>query len=147
RRTIMPIASRPKSFARLFAALRKSATLLVNSGALVAGTLTTAAIGFVYWVIAARTFPPESIGRASALLAVIGLIGLIGDAGLGTLLIGEIPRNRDEAPRLVAAAVCVGGALMLIVSVLLVVGEACLVGGGLLDGGLESLLFVFGGVL
>ena len=41
-------------------------------------------------------FPPEVIGNASGLLSVMSLIALLGEAGLGTLLIGEIVRQLPQ---------------------------------------------------
>jgi O-antigen/teichoic acid export membrane protein len=83
----------------------------VDSGALAIATVATAGLGFAYWWLAARLFPPEAIGKASAILSVMALIGLLGDAGIGTLLMGEIVRQPGRAPGLVAAAVSVGLAL------------------------------------
>jgi len=126
-------------------AIRKSATLFANSGALAVGTIATAALGFVYWWLAARSFPPEVIGRVSALLSVMGLVGLLGEAGLGTLLIGETVRHRARAPGLTAAAAAVGVVLAVVLALLLVVAEANLISGrGPIDGWLEASLFVLG---
>ena len=144
----MPLAFVGMVVVRTRLALQKSATFVVNSGALAVGTLSTAALGFAYWWLAARTLPPEAIGQASALLSVMGLIGLLGEAGLGTLLIGEIPRHQDRAPGLVAAAAGIGVALTLVISVLFVIGEACLLRGtGPINGWFEAVLFVVGGGL
>jgi O-antigen/teichoic acid export membrane protein len=96
---------------RLPPALRGSATLVVNSGAMAVGTTATAALGLLYWWLAARSFPPPAIGKASALLSVMGLIGLLGEAGLGTLLVGEVATHRNKAPGLIAAAAALGTGL------------------------------------
>jgi O-antigen/teichoic acid export membrane protein len=88
-----------------------SATLVVNSGAMAVGTVATAALGLLYWWFAARTFPPSAIGKSSALLSVMNLIGMLGEAGLGTLLIGEIGPHLRKAPGLVAAVAIVGTGL------------------------------------
>jgi O-antigen/teichoic acid export membrane protein len=139
---VAPVAT---AIARLGWALRKSATLITNSGALAVGTIATAAFGFVYWWLAARLFPPEVIGRVSALLSVMGLVGVLGEAGLGTLLIGETVRHRARAPGLAAAAAAVGVLLAVVLALLFVVGEANLISGrGPIDGWLEASVFVFG---
>jgi O-antigen/teichoic acid export membrane protein len=125
--------------------LRKSATFVMNSGALAIGTIATAGLGFVYWWLAARLFPPEVIGKASALLSVMGLVGLLGEAGLGTLLIGEIVRHPGKEPGLVAAAASVGVALAVGLALLFVFGEAHLNSStGLIDGWFEGVAFVLG---
>lgn len=138
----MPVAL---AMARVGGAMRKSATLIANSGALAVGTIATAALGFVYWWLAARLFPPEVIGRVSALLSVMGLVGVLGEAELGTLLIGETVRHRARAPGLTAAAAAVGVVLAVVLALLLVVAEANLISGrGPIDGWLEASLFVLG---
>lgn len=60
----------------------QNATLLKNSGVVAVGTIATAAFGFVYWWLAARSFPPEVIGRVSALLSLMGFVGLLGEGGI-----------------------------------------------------------------
>jgi O-antigen/teichoic acid export membrane protein len=107
----MPVGPFRTAFLRLYHLLHGSGTLIINSGAMAAGTIVTAALGLLYWWLAARAFPPAAIGKASALLSVMGLIGLLGEAGLGTLLIGEITTHRSKAPGLIAAAALVGTAL------------------------------------
>jgi O-antigen/teichoic acid export membrane protein len=134
----MPVAHMRRTF-------RKSATFIVNTGALAAGTMAAAALGFVYWWLAARMFPPEAIGRASALLSVMGLVGLLGEAGLGTLLIGETVRHRDRAPGLTAATAVFGLLLALGSASLFVAGEAYLVKSrGPIDGWIEASIFIVG---
>jgi O-antigen/teichoic acid export membrane protein len=107
----LPVAFAKAAVVRLRGALQTSATLIVNSGALAIGTVATAGLGFAYWWLAARLFPPEAIGKASAILSVVALVGLLGDAGIGTLLMGEIVRRPGNAPGLAAAAASVGLAL------------------------------------
>ncbi len=126
-------------------ALQKSTALVTNSSALAIGTLATAALGFVYWWLAARFFPPEVIGSASALLAVMGFVGLLGDAGLGTLLMGEIVRHPGKQPGLVTAVASVGVALAVGTALLFVLGDASFISSRTLIGGwFERVLFVFG---
>lgn len=122
--------------------LRKCAILVTNSGALAIGTIAMAGLGFVYWWLAARTFPPEVIGNASALLSMIGLVALLGEAGLGTLVIGEMVRHPGRESGLAAAAACVGGVIALGVALLFVFGEALFVPAGPIDDWLKAGLFV-----
>ena len=80
------------------------AELLSNAGAIAIGTLTASALGFVYWWVAARNFTPEAVGLAAAAISTMTLIGMIGELGFGTLLMGESLLNRRDAPGLIAAA-------------------------------------------
>lgn len=73
---------------RLGAALRSQAILLTNAGALAAGTFTSSVLGFAYWWLAARAFASEAVGLTAAAVSIMSLIGLVGQFGLGTLLIG-----------------------------------------------------------
>lgn len=80
-----------------------SAALIDNAGSLAFGNLASAVLGFLFWALAARSFPPEAVGYASAAVSLMGLAVLIGEFGLGTLLLGEIQRDLERAPRLVPA--------------------------------------------
>ena len=125
--------------------LRKNAALVMNSGALAVGTTAAAALGFVYWWLAARLFPPQVIGNTAALLSVMGLIGTLGEAGLGTMLVGEIVRNPGKERGLVAAAACVGVALAVGLALLFVLGHAYFYSSTALIGGwFEGIAFVLG---
>jgi O-antigen/teichoic acid export membrane protein/GT2 family glycosyltransferase len=78
--------------------------MLSNAGAIALGTFGAAALGFVYWWVAARNFTPEAVGLAAAAISTMTLIGMIGELGLGTLLMGESLLNRRDAPGLIAAS-------------------------------------------
>ncbi|TPG44256.1 hypothetical protein EAH89_27545 [Roseomonas nepalensis] len=75
--------------------LGSNLVLLGNTAAISLGTALTAVSGFAYWWVAARSFTPEAVGTASALVSVIGLIGLFGECGLGTLLLGAALGTRQ----------------------------------------------------
>jgi len=84
--------------------------ILVNAGSLVGTTTVTSALGFVYWWSAARTFSPEAVGFASAAISAMTLIGTACILGLGTLLVGELPRHQGKEISLISAAlILVGG--------------------------------------
>ncbi len=140
----MPVTPASAVVARIREALQDSAPLATNSGALAIGAIATAALGFVYWWLAARMFPPEAIGNVSALLSVINLMGLLGEAGLGTLLVGEIVRHPDKAPALVAAAASIGVALTTGLALSFVFGTHLAGFTSLIDGWLAGATFVLG---
>jgi O-antigen/teichoic acid export membrane protein len=68
------------------------------------GTVAASVFGFVYWWIAARNFEPSAVGMAAAAISTMTLIGMVGELGLGTLLMGESLLNRRDAPGLTAAS-------------------------------------------
>lgn len=87
---------------------REHQDLLGNASTLVATTVAASVLGFGYWVIAARLFSLRSVGYGSAAVSAMTLLGTIGMLGLGTVLIGELPRRRPRGG-LVAAALLVSG--------------------------------------
>ena len=90
--------------------------LLGNAGSLVASTGVTSLLGVVYWAYAARVFSLRAVGFGSAAVSAMTLLGTIGMLGLGTLLIGELPR-RSRRAGLVAAALLVCGLGSLVLGV------------------------------
>jgi O-antigen/teichoic acid export membrane protein len=84
--------------------------MLVNTGSLVGTTAVTSVLGFIYWWVAARQFPLEAVGIASATISAMALLGSFCMLGLGTLLITELPRQPgQEGPLISTALVVVGG--------------------------------------
>src|SRR5437879_4167045 len=89
---------------------RANRVMLVNAVSLIGTTAVTTSLGFAYWWLAARRFPPETVGISSAAISAMTLLGLFCMLGLGTLLIGELPRQPDsQAPLISAALIVVGG--------------------------------------
>lgn len=87
----------------------RNSVLLINSGSLVGTTAITSVLGFAYWWIAARQFPPEAVGLASASISAMILLGNICMLGFGTLLIGELPRQSGKEVSLINAALILVG--------------------------------------
>ncbi|TMD68608.1 MAG: hypothetical protein E6I91_04065 [Chloroflexi bacterium] len=83
--------------------------ILVNAGSLVGTTAVTGIFGFAYWWMAARLFPPASVGLASAEVSAMLLLGILCILGLGTLLIGELPRQPGKEASLISAALLLVG--------------------------------------
>jgi O-antigen/teichoic acid export membrane protein len=94
--------------ARLRDIWKRNSDLLRNAGSLAATTGLTSVFGAVFWVIAAREFTTTQVGYGSAATNAMQLLGTIGMFGLGTMLIGELPKRRDRgglfAASLVASA-------------------------------------------
>lgn len=89
----------------IIGAWRRHRDLLGNASALVAATVVTSGLGFVYWAFAARLFSQRSVGYGSAAISAMTLLGTIGMFGLGTVLIGELPRRSHRAGLIVAALI------------------------------------------
>lgn len=73
---------------------RGGLALLVNTG-------LTGALGFVYWIIAARLFSTYAVGVAGALVAATTLFAGIGQLNLSGMLMRFLPRAGKRSRRLV----------------------------------------------
>ncbi len=94
--------------------LRQNWDLLSNAGALFGATAVTSLVGLAFWAVAARLFPERAVGYGSAAISAMSLLGTIGMLGLGTVLIGELPRRSPRAGLVSAALLASGlGSLLL----------------------------------
>jgi O-antigen/teichoic acid export membrane protein len=93
---------------------RRHQDLLRSAASLVATTGVASALGFAYWALAARLFSRQVVGYGSAAVSAMTLLGTIGMLGLGTVLIGELPRRRARASLVAAAllASCIGSLIL-----------------------------------
>lgn len=54
-------------------------------------------LGFVFWIIVARFYPPEAVGLATAAIAATGLLAGFSHLGLGMGLIRFLPHSGEKA--------------------------------------------------
>src|SRR6516162_3523633 len=87
------------------AALHGNRDLLRNAGSLAATTGLTSILGFGFWAIAARYYTTTEIGYGAAATNAMALLGTIGIFGLGTMLIGELPKRRKRGGLFSAAVI------------------------------------------
>ena len=104
----MTVESQRTPWSAIVAVWLRHQDLLSNAGSLLATTGVTSALGFVYWTFAAREFSQQAVGYASAAVSAMTLLGTIGMLGLGTLLVGELPRRSDRAGLVSAALLTCG---------------------------------------
>ncbi|MGH2443291.1 MAG: lipopolysaccharide biosynthesis protein [Chloroflexota bacterium] len=78
--------------------------LLRNIGSLVATTGITSALGFGFWLSAARFFSPGSVGLASAAISAMTIMSQFGMFGMGTLLLRELPKHLGERTTMISTA-------------------------------------------
>ena len=137
---------RVPTFGRLLDRHSSSGALLGNAGALAAGTLASAVLGFVYWWVAARGFSPRAVGLASAAIAMMNLLAHVGELGLGPLLLGYLPRFQTQAFTMLSTALLGVVLSCLAVSLLYAGGTAAFGFGidGLTDRPFTAALFVLG---
>lgn len=102
---------------------RQHRDLLANTVSLLATTGVTSALGFTFWTVAAREFSQQSVGYGSAAVSAMSLLSTIGVFGLGTVLIGELPR-RNRRAGLVAASLLTSGIASLILGIVFAIAAS-----------------------
>src|ERR1700722_14101297 len=124
--------------------------LLRNAGSLAATTGMTSIFGFVFTILAARMFSANAVGWGNAAINAMQLFGTIGMFGLGTMLIGELPKRKGDRGGLFAASLATSGIGSVLLGLIFAVVVGMLfnkslpgVGGSLA----EVLLFVVGTAL
>jgi O-antigen/teichoic acid export membrane protein len=76
--------------------------------ALVLSSGLTSVIGLLYWVVAARLFPPEVVGVNNALISTMTLIAVGAQLNLGNALLRFVPVADRAARRLVLTCYALG---------------------------------------
>lgn len=82
--------------------------LYANSIYLMLSTLIMAALGFIFWIIAARLYSTEQIGLATGLISVMGLITGISVLGLNVGLIRYLPKSQNKNQKINTSFTLVG---------------------------------------
>src|SRR2546422_7670871 len=90
---------------------KTNSVMLINAGSLVGATVVTSILGIAYWWVAAWWFSPQAVGLGSAAISAMTLLGTICILGLGTLLVGELPRQPGKAGSLITAALIIVGGI------------------------------------
>jgi O-antigen/teichoic acid export membrane protein len=85
--------------------------------ALFSTTVMTAGLGFAFWALAARVTTTEVVGRASAVISAMQLIGTFGTLGFHILLTAELPkRDAADVKRLVVTSLAIAGGLAFVMA-------------------------------
>ncbi|MCS6881274.1 MAG: hypothetical protein RMK84_02795 [Oscillochloridaceae bacterium] len=108
------------SFTRIVAGLRSP--LYLNGYALIASAIAMSGLGFVFWVLAARLYPPAAVGASSALVSLLMFLAGIAQLNLRGALIRFLPLAGLAARRLIlgayaaslGASLLCGGATLLV---------------------------------
>jgi len=93
-----------------------------NSFYLMVTQLFNVSLGFFFWVIAARYYSPDEVGTISALISSMLLISMISTLGFPTALIFYLPRNRENARRIVNSCLTSSIAASFVFSFIFVLG-------------------------
>jgi hypothetical protein len=85
----------------------KSDSLVRNSLYLMASTVVTAGLGYVFWIVAAHAFTSEEVGIGSATISVCSTVALLTYLGSSATLIERLPtRERSSEWTVVLVRVC-----------------------------------------
>jgi O-antigen/teichoic acid export membrane protein len=90
----MSASSRPA--ARLRAALERR-SLLRNALYIMLTTGVNSALGYLFWLVIARTYDAHEVGVASALIAAMTVVAALADLGTSTALIQRLPTQRSPS--------------------------------------------------
>ena len=86
----------------------RTSTLLRNGHALILSSLATSGIGFLFWVLAARSYPVAVVGRDTAALSAMTFIGGVAQFNLSGALIRFIPVAGSKTRQFVLATYAIG---------------------------------------
>jgi O-antigen/teichoic acid export membrane protein len=144
-----PLSSQPRSLGIVTASVwRRHKDLLTNAGSLLGTTGVTSALGFTFWTFAARELSQQAVGYGSAAVSAMTLLGTIGVFGLGTVLIGELPRRNPRAGLVSAALLACGiGSLLLALGFVAIAPLVSKRFGNIIGEPVEIVAFVCGVVL
>ena len=68
--------------------------LIMNSAYLMAATIVTSLLGYVFWTVAARRYPASAIGEAGAGVSAMAFASLLGALGGSMAVLAELPGKR-----------------------------------------------------
>lgn len=72
-------------------------SLMRNSFFLMLSSIVVAGVGFLFWVVVARSFSTEAVGLATTLLSASSLISLFGLGGFDTVFVRFLARASDKS--------------------------------------------------
>jgi O-antigen/teichoic acid export membrane protein len=103
----------PDTFSNAVRQIR--APLIANSIYLLAGSFLSAALAFIFWIIAARLIASEEVGLVVAANSAINILVLLSDLGLGSAIVRFASSEKETAVEIINSSV----AIVWIASVLL----------------------------
>ena len=84
---------------------RRALAMEANSLALIATKVVTLGLGFLFWLVAARLFPPAEVGLAGGVVAAVMLCVQLALLGVGSAVIAMFPAYQERPARLLDTAV------------------------------------------
>lgn len=106
--------------AQLYLRVARSDSLVRNSFYMMATTVVTAGLGYIFWIITARMFTSAQIGIASAVISLCSTVALLTYLGAGAILIERLhtyERSRQWTAMLVRICVATSMATALVAAI------------------------------
>lgn len=79
-------------------------------------------LGFIFWIIAARFYSQEDVGRAGAVISAMSLVAGLSTIGLGTGLIRFLPHTESNANDMINTSLTTGALVSLIGALIFIAG-------------------------
>jgi len=99
-----------------------SSPLYANALYLMANSVASAGLGFVFWMLAARLYEAEDIGLCSALVSAAMFLSFIGTLGLDYGLIRFIPTSKGRLGALINSSLTLSGLASVVLALIFLVG-------------------------
>jgi O-antigen/teichoic acid export membrane protein len=96
---------------RVRAIVEANRSLLSNAASMVGTAVVTSLLGAAFWWVATHYFSKDSVGIASAAISAMTLLGFLATVGLGTLLMGELPRIKSSHRSIINAGLLTSGSI------------------------------------
>jgi O-antigen/teichoic acid export membrane protein len=93
-----------------------SDSLVRNSLYLMASTVTTAGLGYIYWIVCAHVFTKQEVGVSSAVVSMCTTVSLLTYLGPSAMLVEQLPRS-EHSPEWTATLYRVCSATTLVTGV------------------------------
>ncbi len=90
--------------------------MIMNSVSVIGGKVATMGLGFLFWLLAARTFTQAEVGLAAAAVSAMMLCTQLAIFGVGSALITRYPEHIRQPRRLFDNAVTLASAASLLVA-------------------------------
>ncbi len=97
-------------------------SLFRNSLYLMASSAVTAVVGFLFWMLAARLYPAEDVGIASAVISAMMLIALLATLGLDYGIVRFLPGAGRDKNDTINTCLTLTGLAAIAISVVFVLG-------------------------
>jgi len=86
-------------------------------------TVLASALGFIFWMVAARFYVESDVGLASTMISSMGLLAMVSTLGFTVGLIRFLPQARDEEhSKIINSCFTISGSLALILALVFILG-------------------------